>query len=168
MRPRVLQFLIFFSAKAEHMDVGADAVCRQRRMLADNAIAEHQDLTVAHVQDAGKLHALAAVDRSQVITAYSHRHIAGNGAHGREQRKAVRLVLHGLIGDGGGVRRQQRTGQFCRDAGQVQVGEQEIPPQVREFRWLGFLDLQYQLRIPGARRVHYLCARGLVGRIGKT
>ena len=79
----------------------------------------------AHTGDAAHEDAAAAALAHQVVRAGLRGDSSGDLAHRGEQREGAVGGGDGLVGDGGGPRRQQRVGAVL-GGGEVQVGEQHL------------------------------------------
>jgi hypothetical protein len=98
---------------------------------------------------AAQQHAASALALLKVVRAHLGGHASGHLAHGGEQRQGAVGQGHGLVGDAGGARVKQGTGQGL-GSGQMQVGEEDkILAQVAELGLQRLLDLDDHLRAPG-------------------
>src|SRR5262249_6249033 len=98
-----------------------------RRVGADHSAAEDGDPSAAHAGDATEEDALAAVLLLQGHRPYLDRHAARDLAHRAEERKAAVIELDGLVGDRGHLLLEKDLGQLRVDAGEVEVGVDDLP-----------------------------------------
>ena len=126
-------------------DVGAHAQRDVDRVRADDAAAEHQHLGRVYAGHAAQQHAEAAVRLFEEIRARLHRHAARHFGHRREQRQAASRRSHRLVGDAGGLARDQ-VGRLLRIRREVKVGKQHLPcAQLLALARLRLLHLDDQL-----------------------
>ena len=107
----------------EQHDLGLHAGGDPRRVPADVAGAEHDDLGRAHAGRAAHQHAPAAVVALEEVGAHLRGEPAGDLAHRRQQRQRAVGELHGLVGERGRAGGEQRLGDLGV-GGEVEVGEQ--------------------------------------------
>ena len=107
----------------EEGDVGAHAERDVRGVLAGDAGADDDDLGVGDAADAAHEDAAAALGLHHRVRADLRGEAAGDLGHRVEQRQQARGQLHGLVGDGGDLLRDELLGERLV-GGEVQVGEE--------------------------------------------
>ena len=144
----VVQLAQAIQVAIDQRDASAHAERDPRRVGADNAAAQHQNVAGRNAGNAAQQHAASSVFLLQIGRANLHAHAAGDLAHGGEQGKRAAAVAHRLVGDAGDFVGQQRVGEGARRR-QVQVGEDhqalaEVPVLLLD----GLLDLDHHLGQP--------------------
>ncbi len=124
-------------------DIRAEADGHARRMRADNAAAEHDDLRRAHARHAAQEHAAPARRAAQRDRGSFDRQAAGDLAHRSEQGKTAGGIGHGLVGDRGGAGRHQPA-RLLRIGSEMKIGEENLvrlePPVLDRLRLLDLDD----------------------------
>jgi len=142
--------------------VGLHADGDHRRVDADDAAAQHDDVARRDSRDAAEQDPASAERLLEVLGARLHGEPAGDLAHRREQREPAFGVLDGLVGDRQGTGCSQGVG----DAGvrrEVEVREQGVVvAQEPELLALRLLDLEHQIGAPRCRSVADGRAHGAV------
>ncbi len=135
------QFFHAVGALLEDGDISAHAERHRRRIGADHAAAEDDDLGRSNARNAAEQHAAAALGLLEAMGAGLDRHAACNLAHRRQQRQAAARAGHGLIGDADGARLDQVLG-LLRIGREMEVGVEDLAfAQHRALDRLRFLDL---------------------------
>ena len=100
-----------------------------------------------HARHPGDQHP-ATAGPHEVVRADEGRHPAGDLAHRREQWERAVRAPHGLVGDRGVARGEERLGAGAR-SGEVEIGEEHLsPPRAEEWVLPGgrFFHLQHHVR----------------------
>ena len=130
-------------------DLGLHARGDPRRVPADVAGAEHDDLGRTYTWCPTHQYTSSAVVPFEVVRAHLRCEAAGDLAHWCEQWQRAVGQLHRLVGDGRRPRCQECLGHgWVRR--QVEIGEEgEVVAEECVLRWLRLLDLDDHLLRPG-------------------
>ena len=129
----------------EDRDVRAEADRDDRGVVADDAAADHDDVTRRDAGHAAEQEPAPAERLLEEVRAGLRREAAGDLAHRRQQRQRPVVGLDRLVGDGGDAALDERPRQRLvgRD---VEVGEEHEPfAQAAVLRRDRLLDLEQQL-----------------------